>query len=110
MATTPPAQQAVGPNLAVPDPPTLHQRYSGIPQRLLGKARKVKEAVYLNQTQAASEDRVQLPVIPKGITEPLFNKAIEELRGQLGRDNVVLNDQPLVDGWSVCHRRFNTVN
>lgn len=89
---------AANPNSPISHPPTLRDRYSGIPERLLGKACKAKQQVFANQTKDIDR-RARLPVIPKGITLPLFNAAIGELQLQLGNENVVVNDQPLVDGW-----------
>lgn len=89
---------AANPNSPISDPPTLRDRYSGIPDRLLGKACKAKQQVFENQTKDI-DPRARLPVIPKGISLPLFNAAISELQVQLGSENVVVNDQPLVDGW-----------
>lgn len=80
------------------DPPTLGDRYSGIPERLLDKARAAKELVYQNQTKQTSS-RIRLPVVPKGISLAVFSTAISELQGRLGAANVVLNDQALDDGW-----------
>lgn len=37
--------------------------------------------------------------IPQGIGKEQFFNAIEELVGQIGNDNVRVNDQPLQDGW-----------
>ena len=84
--------------VSVADPPTLHDKYSGIPERLLEKAREAKRLVYQNQSKNV-RSRVHLPVVPVGISQPAFNVAIAELRDQLGHSNVVSNDQPLDDGW-----------
>lgn len=84
--------------VTVADPPTLRDKYSGIPERLLEKARNAKRLVYQNQTKKAS-DRIRLPVVPLGLSQPTFNSAIGELRAQIGDANVVINDQPLDDGW-----------
>ena len=89
---------AAGP---VPDPPTLEERYSGIPERLLDKARKTKKQTFQNQTKGLRDLRTRLPVLPQGVNEGTFNQAIEDLRNRLGADNVVINDQPLSDGWYV---------
>ncbi|KAH6990063.1 hypothetical protein EDB80DRAFT_816120 [Ilyonectria destructans] len=93
---------AANPNSPISDPPTLRDCYSGIPDRLLGKARKAKQQVFENQTKDIDR-RARLPAIPKGITLPLFNAAIGELQLRLGAENVVVNDQPLVDGWYMEH-------
>lgn len=41
----------------------------------------------------------EAPYTPPGVEESVFRKALDELREQLGPDHVVLNDQPLQDGW-----------
>ena len=101
MATATESNLPTASNAAAPDPPTLSQSYSGIPERLLNKARNAKKLVYENQTKGISCRRIRGPVIPKGITQPLFDAAIQELQSQLGNEHVVVNDQPLVDGWYV---------
>lgn len=90
---------SLGSGNALQDPPTLSERYSGIPERLLGKARESKLRVYENQTKKASTERVRPPAIPPDISPAAFDQAIRELGAQIGEQHVVLNDQPLVDGW-----------
>lgn len=82
----------------VKDPPTIREKYSGIPERLLDKARKSKQQLFQNQSKTINS-RVRLPVVPQGVSQAAFNAAIAELRSQLGDANVVLNDHPLDDGW-----------
>ncbi|KAK7425138.1 hypothetical protein QQX98_000052 [Neonectria punicea] len=94
---------SLGSENALQDPPTLSERYSGIPERLLGKARGVKALVYQNQTKEAHRERLRVPALPDGISPAAFDKAIQELRTQLGDDHVVINDQPLIDGWYMEH-------
>ena len=82
-------------------PPTLAERHSGIPERLLAKATAVKRQTEALQTTSIvpRPSDVELPVIPKGYPRARFNKAIAEIRSLIGADNVKLNIDPLVDGW-----------
>lgn len=89
---------------SVPRPPTLNQKYSGIPERLLEKATKVKQQTYAALTTDVAQQRaagIELPVIPKGYPRTRFNKAIESIQSQIGAANVELNTGALVDGWLV---------
>jgi hypothetical protein len=81
------------------DPPTLSQSYSGIPDRLLSRARDAKAQVYKNLTKDAATARRRAAAIPKGISREAFSSALTQLGNVLGEENVVVNDQPLVDGW-----------
>jgi hypothetical protein len=85
--------------------PVLEDKYSGIPSRLLGKATKAKERVYNNQTigTVQRESSKELPVLPKGYPRQRFNDAIDAISRAIGRENVVLNTAPLVDGWYMEH-------
>ncbi|KAI8650209.1 hypothetical protein LRP88_14701 [Fusarium phalaenopsidis] len=94
---------SLGSENALQDPPTLSERYSGIPERLLGKARESKSRVYQNQTKEAPTERAHPPAIPPDISPAAFDEAIRELGAQIGKHHVVLNDQPLVDGWYMEH-------
>ncbi|KAK3713481.1 hypothetical protein LTR37_008439 [Vermiconidia calcicola] len=40
-----------------------------------------------------------LPTPPLGVSQDVFAASIEELRRSIGAENVVVNDQPLQDGW-----------
>ncbi|KAJ3546566.1 hypothetical protein NM208_g1938 [Fusarium decemcellulare] len=108
------ASTSPGSGASLPDPPTLSERYSGIPNRLLSKARQVKASVYQNQTKEAQTQRICSPALPDGIAQQTFNRAIHELRTELGERHVVINDQPLVDGWYMehpnTHDAFNLVD
>ncbi|OQV05102.1 FAD binding domain-containing protein [Cladophialophora immunda] len=91
---------------SVPKPPTLDQKYSGIPERLLEKATKVKQQTYAALTTDVAQQRaasIELPVIPKGYPRIRFNKAIESIQSQIGAVNVELNTGALVDGWYLEH-------
>jgi hypothetical protein len=78
--------------------PLLSEKHSGIPQNLLGKAQKAKSLIYETRTKEKNT-RQRLPVIPQGIEKEAFIQALDELGEQLGKENVEVNDKPLVDGW-----------
>lgn len=80
--------------------PTLTQKHSGIPDYLLEKAQAVKKDTFEKRTKPLN-DRQRLPVIPQGIDEETFFKALDELRKDIGTGNVDVNDKPLKDGWYV---------
>ncbi|RYP46676.1 hypothetical protein DL768_007148 [Monosporascus sp. mg162] len=84
------------------DVPLLSEAHSGIPGFLLEKAREVKASVLETRTKPHSSGK-RLSVIPPGVEEPVFLGALEELRKQLGADNVERNDKPLRDGWYMEH-------
>lgn len=78
--------------------PVLEQQHSGIPEYLLHKARDAKKGIFDIRTKPQGE-RSRLPVIPLGIAQETFFKALDELRQEIGAENVELNDKPLKDGW-----------
>ena len=88
-------------------PPILSAKVpSGIPERLLPIAKSVKEKIWQGRTYEDSSTRqqgVELPVLPPDISRESFNTAIQELRKQIGEEHVILNDQPLTDGWYMEH-------
>ena len=90
---------------SIPETPTLSQIHSGIPSRLLGKARKAKELIYKTRTKPdALNNQPKLPVIPQGVSKSTFDKAIAELSSKLGNDNVeVIDKPPKEDGWYMEH-------
>ncbi|KAJ9149489.1 putative Alpha methylacyl-CoA racemase [Pleurostoma richardsiae] len=62
-------------------PPTLAEKHSGIPERLLAKATAVKrqtEELLTTDIVPRSSD-IELPVIPKGYPRARFNTAIDEI-------------------------------
>lgn len=81
--------------------PTLEEKYSGIPTRLLDKATKLKEENWALKTFEKSPRKasVELPVIPKGYVRSKFNQAIQVLSAAVGWENVKLNTGELDDGW-----------
>jgi len=79
---------------------------SGVPERLLPVAESVKEKIWQGKTLDDSYIRtegIELPILPPDITREKFNIAIRELTEQIGKENVILNDQALVDGWYMEH-------
>lgn len=81
------------------DPPTLSEKYSGIPDRLLHRARRAKAEVFKNLTKDPVTPRKRQAAIPKGISKEAFGNALNQLSKVLGEENVEVNDQALVDGW-----------
>ncbi|KUI57788.1 hypothetical protein VP1G_05073 [Cytospora mali] len=80
------------------DVPILGQKHSGIPEYLLDKAREAKKGIFETRTKPLNE-RSRLPVVPLGIDRDKFFEALDELRQEIGPENVELNDKPLRDGW-----------
>lgn len=78
--------------------PLLSEKHSGIPEWLLEKAQQAKAHVLSTTTKTQGPRQRTLPY-PLGVEERVFDKAIDELREQLGGEHVTLNDQPLKDGW-----------
>ena len=89
--------------------PLLAEKHSGIPGRLLGKARDVKSMFMANSRVGKQSQRS--PVIPQGIQQDEFFRALDELSSQLGAENVEIVDRLLDDGWYVtCIRNRKTAN
>lgn len=84
-------------------PPGLDARYSGISPRLAKIAQQAKNRLYSNKTVPESVPRRHGVRLPPDTTRETFDEAIVALRSALGEENVVLNDQPLVDGWYLEH-------
>ncbi|OAP58772.1 hypothetical protein AYL99_06069 [Fonsecaea erecta] len=84
-------------------PPQYPATYSGIPERLLHKAVREKSRLWTNQSKEDQTPRKRGLAIPAGIGRSEFLKAIDELATALGKEHVVLNDQPLEDGWYLEH-------
>lgn len=79
--------------------PLLSEKHSGIPEWLLAKAQDAKAHVLSVKTKTEEDAKPRTLVYPPGVEESVFDKAVETLREQLGAEHVVLNDQPLEDGW-----------
>ncbi|KIW69779.1 hypothetical protein PV04_05637 [Phialophora macrospora] len=84
-------------------PPVYPAAYSGIPESLLNKAVREKSRLWANQSKEFHTPRKRGLAIPAGIGRVEFVKALEELSQNLGKGHVVLNDQPLEDGWYMEH-------
>lgn len=82
--------------------PSLSDIYSGVPERLKQEAVAAKERLFSQKTPYESHKRAKL-ALPPGVDQPSYDKAITELKQALGKDNVELNDKPLVDGWYMQH-------
>jgi hypothetical protein len=78
--------------------PLLSEKHSGIPEWLLEKAQHAKLHASSVTTKTLSPSQ-RTPVYPQGVEQRVFDEAINELRRELGADHVILNDQPLKDGW-----------
>lgn len=78
-------------------PPSLNEKYSGIPPNLLEKAKAAKAKVYENQTKTITERKGL--ALPPGTTERALLNALSQLATHLGQEHVQLNDQPFDDGW-----------
>lgn len=83
---------------ATTDVPVLPATHSGIPPFLLDKARDAKKSIFDTRTKPLNE-RQRLPVIPQGIDRDKFFEALDDLRKEIGQENVEVNDKPLKDGW-----------
>jgi hypothetical protein len=84
-------------------PPTLEERYSGVPSRLASIAQEAKDRLYSHKTAPESVARQRGVRLPPYTTREAFDEAIRALRKTLGEENVALNDKPLVDGWYLEH-------
>ncbi|ROV92962.1 hypothetical protein VMCG_08998 [Cytospora schulzeri] len=71
------------------DVPILGEQHSGIPGYLLDKARDAKKGIFDTWTKPRNE-RLKIPVIPSGIGTDTFFEALDELRQDIGTDNVEL--------------------
>lgn len=82
--------------------PSLSTIYSGVPERLAKEAIAAKDRLFSQKTSNESTKRNRV-ALPPGVDQVTFDKAIAQLRQDLGQDNVELNDKPLVDGWYLQH-------
>lgn len=82
--------------------PDLDSVYSGVPNRLAHEAVAAKERLDSQRTVKESTLRKSVS-LPPGIEKEQFDRAIHELKGSLGSENVEVNDKPLVDGWYMQH-------
>ncbi|KAG4418763.1 hypothetical protein IFR04_008125 [Cadophora malorum] len=82
-------------------PPSLNEKYSGIPLNLLEKAKSAKAKVYENQTKKIAQRKGL--ALPPGISQKALLSALSELATHLGQEHVQLNDLPFDDGWYMEH-------
>jgi hypothetical protein len=84
--------------------PLLSDKYSGVPKRLAGEAKRAKKLLYSNKNVDESKSRSkEVPVLPPDVTREAFNAAIADLKNIIGEQLVEINDKPLVDGWYMEH-------
>ncbi|KAJ5678295.1 vanillyl-alcohol oxidase [Penicillium maclennaniae] len=81
---------------SIPATPLLSEKHNGIPTRLFDKAQEAKIAISAIATKAQS-NRCEI-ALPQGVEESTFNRAIDELRGHVGKEHVELVTK-LNDGW-----------
>ncbi|KIW14952.1 hypothetical protein PV08_07739 [Exophiala spinifera] len=82
--------------------PDLADRYSGVPSRLSQEAIEAKSKLFSQKTLPDSVAR-RRSALPPGVSKETFQKAVAELQSTIGKENVELNDKPLVDGWYMEH-------
>ena len=87
------------PDLDLLPTPLLHEKYSGVPERLSKEAAVARDRLYDNRTLPPSKPRSRPVRLPPDVTEDAFFAAIKDLQQSIGVENAVINDQPLVDGW-----------
>ncbi|KAI1408110.1 vanillyl alcohol oxidase [Hypoxylon sp. FL1857] len=83
--------------------PTLKEKHSGTPARLSQEAQVAKDRLLSNRTLPVSRPRNKPVRLPPDVSLENFEAAVKELRGQIGDENVEVNDKPLVDGWYIEH-------
>lgn len=86
------------------DTPTLEERHSGVPTRLVNQAKRAKELLFSRRTKGNSASNVDRRLqLPPYTTQEKFEQAIAELKSLVGDEYVHLNDGALVDGWYMEH-------
>lgn len=85
-------------------PPTIDDVYSGSPSRLAKEAVQVKSLLNSSRTLPSKQKRRSTLRLPPDTTPQAFQDAIKALRGDIGDENVVVNDKEhLEDGWYIEH-------
>ena len=82
--------------------PDLITKYSGVPKRLSQEAIDARTRLFSQKNVPDSVPR-RRTALPPGVSSESFDQAVTELKGALGKENVELNDKPLVDGWYMEH-------
>ncbi|KIW10845.1 hypothetical protein PV08_10144 [Exophiala spinifera] len=95
----------------LPVTPTLEDKHSGIPSRLVDQAKRAKELLFSRRTKtentSSSKRGVQLPPYT---TQAKFDDAIAALKAAVGDHWVHVNDGALVDGWYMEHPNTHDSN
>ena len=73
-----------------------------MPKRLSQEAVDARTKLYSQKTAPDSIPR-RKTALPPGVSRQSFDRAVTDLRSALGKDNIELNDKPLVDGWYMEH-------
>lgn len=84
-------------------PPSLSETYSGIPDRLAKEAQESKARLSANRSAPTTVPRRSPLRLPLDVSQREFDNAIANLKRDIGEDNVILNNQPLADGWYLEH-------
>lgn len=83
-------------------PPTIEEVYSGGPARLSHEAGAVKNLLYNSRTLPRQQKRRTTLRLPPDTPIEVFYEAIQDLKSQIGEDNVTVNDADcLQDGWYI---------
>ncbi|KAF2122678.1 glycolate oxidase [Lophiotrema nucula] len=88
---------------ALNKPPTTDELYRGYPKRLAEEAKYSKDRLLSHKTLPDSVPRQRGVRLPPDTSRETFDEAIAALQQELGKDNVVVNDKPLIDGWYLEH-------
>ncbi|XXH02587.1 hypothetical protein Hte_008965 [Hypoxylon texense] len=83
--------------------PSLQEKHSGAPKRLSQEAQDVRARLFSNRTLPVSRPRKGPVRLPPDVSPEEFETAVKELRGEIGDENVEVNDKDLVDGWYIEH-------
>lgn len=87
------------PDLDLLPTPLLGEKHNGAPRRLEREAADARAKLYANRTLPTSTARLRPARLPPYVSEETFAAAIKQLRAAIGAENVIVNDQPLRDGW-----------
>jgi hypothetical protein len=88
----------------LPETPTLVEKHSGIPTRLIDQAKRAKELLFSRRSREESTINIERTVqLPPYTTQQKFDQAIGELKSIVGENYVHVNSGALVDGWYMEH-------
>lgn len=84
--------------------PTLEEKHSGVPPRLVEQAKRAKDLLQSRRTASKASTSQQRSLhLPPYTSRQKFDEAIAKLKEAVGDEFVHINDQPLVDGWYMEH-------